>query len=161
MTRRYSAVSLGTPRFDGLAAQGLPDLLTVEEAAALLRIGRNQAYDLTRQWRTTNGQSGLPVVEFGPHTLRVPRHALEQLVGAELTGPLPAGRRLRVVPGESGPSPTAEAPRLGPAGDDEATDPTAGAVRANITPFRRPRRSATSDQLSLFEPPDPRTPQRP
>ena len=79
--RWYSVFSLGTSRIDGLTAEGLPDLLTVEEAAALLRIGRNQAYDLTRQWRATNGKSGLPVVEFGRHTLRVPRHALEQLIG--------------------------------------------------------------------------------
>ena len=67
-----------------MAAGGLPDLLTVEEAAVLLRIGRNKAYSLARQWRATNGRCGLPVVEFG-HTLRVPRHALEQMLGVKFT----------------------------------------------------------------------------
>jgi hypothetical protein len=75
---------LKTLRIDEVAAGGLPDLLTVEEAAVLLRIGRNKAYDLTRQWRATNGRCGLPVVEFG-HTLRVPRHALERMLGVEFT----------------------------------------------------------------------------
>src|SRR5437763_15454072 len=67
-----------------MAAGGLPDLLTVEEAAVLRRIGRNKAYGLARQWRATNGRCGLPVVEFG-HTLRVPRHALEQMLGVKFT----------------------------------------------------------------------------
>jgi hypothetical protein len=63
----------------------LPDLLTVEEAARLIRVGRTKAYAMAREWRDTGGRSGLPVVDFG-HVLRVPRHALEQLVGAELNG---------------------------------------------------------------------------
>ena len=40
---------------------------------------------MTQEWRATGGRSGLPVVDFG-HVLRVPRHALEQLIGAPLTG---------------------------------------------------------------------------
>ena len=31
-----------------------PDFLTLEEAAAILRIGRNQAYELARVWRANN-----------------------------------------------------------------------------------------------------------
>ena len=62
---------------------GLPDLLTVEEAARLIRVGRTKAYAMAQEWRTTNGRSGLPVVDFG-HVLRVPRKALEQIIGAEL-----------------------------------------------------------------------------
>lgn len=69
----------------------LPDLLTVEEAALLLRIGRTKAYALTREWRATDGRAGLPVVDFG-HVLRVPRHALERLIGGPLTGSVPAVR---------------------------------------------------------------------
>ncbi len=51
---------------------GLPDLLTVEEAARVLRIGRTKAYAMTVEWRRTHGKTGLPVVDFG-NALRVPR----------------------------------------------------------------------------------------
>lgn len=56
----------------------LPDFLTVEEAARVLRIGRTAAYALARTWRDTNGRDGLPVVTFG-RVLRVPRAALERM----------------------------------------------------------------------------------
>lgn len=54
-------------------------VLTVEEAAKVLRIGREAAYDLARQWRVTGGREGLPVVRFG-RSLRVPRAALLRLL---------------------------------------------------------------------------------
>jgi hypothetical protein len=38
---------------------------------------------MAREWRETDGRSGLPVIDLG-HVLRVPRHALEEMVGAEL-----------------------------------------------------------------------------
>ncbi|HSH62219.1 MAG TPA: helix-turn-helix domain-containing protein [Acidimicrobiales bacterium] len=63
--------------------QGPPALYTVEEAARLMRVGRTKAYAMTREWRATGGASGLPVVDFG-NVLRVPRHALEQILGVEL-----------------------------------------------------------------------------
>jgi hypothetical protein len=56
----------------------------VEEAGLLLRIGRTKAYAMAREWRATAGRSGLPVVDLG-HVLRVPRKALEALIGVELT----------------------------------------------------------------------------
>ena len=56
-----------------------PQTLTVEEAANVLRIGRTAAYALAREWRATNGASGLPVLELG-RTLRVPRAALEAML---------------------------------------------------------------------------------
>lgn len=59
----------------------LPPVLTVEEAAAVLRIGRAAAYDLARRFRATGGREGLPVVSFG-RTLRVPRAALLRLLDA-------------------------------------------------------------------------------
>lgn len=37
----------------------LPEMLTVEEAAAVLRIGRSAAYQLARRWRETGGREGL------------------------------------------------------------------------------------------------------
>jgi len=61
-----------------------PQTLTIEEAAKVLRIGRTAAYALAREWRATNGRSGLPVLELG-RTLRVPRRALQ----AMLSGGLP------------------------------------------------------------------------
>jgi hypothetical protein len=63
-----------------------PQTLTVEEAAKVLRIGRTAAYALAREWRSTNGASGLPVLELG-RTLRVPRHALQLMLAGH---PLPA-----------------------------------------------------------------------
>lgn len=67
-----------------------PQTLTVEEAARILRIGRTAAYALAREWRATNGRSGLPVLELG-RTLRVPRHALElMLTSSPSSGEAPA-----------------------------------------------------------------------
>ncbi|MGH9249584.1 MAG: helix-turn-helix domain-containing protein [Acidimicrobiales bacterium] len=57
----------------------LPDVLTVEEAAGVLRIGRGAAFELARQWRESGGRLGLPVVTLG-RSLRVPRDALRQLL---------------------------------------------------------------------------------
>lgn len=62
----------------------LPPLLTIEEAASLLRIGRTKAYAMASEWRQTGGASGLPVIDLG-HVLRVPLRALEELAGAELS----------------------------------------------------------------------------
>lgn len=138
-------------------AGGLPDLLTVEEAAVLLRIGRNKAYDLTRQWRATNGRCGLPVVEFG-HTLRVPRHALERMLGVEFTA-------WPVAPASESPSPMgdlkpASDPHDGGRREGDSTTPAEGAGRvgtgaSNVTPIRRRRAHGPSDQLSLFHPASP------
>ncbi len=55
------------------------EVLTVEEAATILRISRNAAYALTREWRATGGRSGLPCIALG-RSLRVPRSALLQLL---------------------------------------------------------------------------------
>jgi hypothetical protein len=65
-----------------------PDLLTIEEAARVLRIGRTSAYALARRYLRSNGAEGLPVLRVG-HQLRVPRLALEALVGGPITWPIP------------------------------------------------------------------------
>jgi hypothetical protein len=57
----------------------LPEVLTVEEAAGILRISRNSAYILARRWRDTDGREGLPVIELG-RNLRVPRAGLNRLL---------------------------------------------------------------------------------
>ncbi|HVA10151.1 MAG TPA: helix-turn-helix domain-containing protein [Acidimicrobiales bacterium] len=59
--------------------EDLPLVLTVEEAAAVLRIGRSAAYDQARIFRATNGAEGLLVI-CGGRNLRVPRAALERLL---------------------------------------------------------------------------------
>ena len=63
----------------------LPTVLTIEEAAAVLRIGRTSAYELARQWRATDGRVGLPVVRLG-RQLRVPRTALVRLLELDDAG---------------------------------------------------------------------------
>ena len=54
-------------------------LLTVEEAAGVLRIGRSLAYRMTREYLVSGGTAGLPVIRVGA-CLRVPRWALVELV---------------------------------------------------------------------------------
>ena len=58
-----------------------PDLLTIEEAARVLRIGRTKAYAMGQEYRTTNARSGMKVIEVGGQ-LRVPRAWLEDKLGA-------------------------------------------------------------------------------
>jgi len=60
----------------------VPDLLTVEEAALVLRIGRTKAYALTQAWRDSGGEFGIPVIEIGG--LRVPKARLEEIIGAPI-----------------------------------------------------------------------------
>ena len=55
-------------------------LLTVEEAARPMRIGRSKAYALAREYLVSGGASGLPVIVFGPGCFRVPRWALLELI---------------------------------------------------------------------------------
>jgi hypothetical protein len=138
-----------------MAAGGLPDLLTVEEAAVLCRIGRNKAYSLARQWRATNGRCGLPVVEFG-HSLRVPRHALEQMLGVTFTAwpapPEPEGAIAFPAEGSPGGNDTAN-PTSAESPDGASDGKVAGA--SNVTPIRRRRVHGASDQLDLFPPAGP------
>lgn len=70
-------------RFD-ITTQELPDFLTVEEAAAILRIGRTAAYEQTRRYEDSDGQEGIPVIRVG-RLMRVPRTALERWSGGPLS----------------------------------------------------------------------------
>lgn len=54
-------------------------LLTIEEAACILRVGRSLAYDLARQYEATGGTTGLPNIRLSTGCLRVPRWALIEL----------------------------------------------------------------------------------
>lgn len=57
----------------------MPLLLKVDEAAAVLRISRSKAYEMTTVYAATNGTTGLPCLRIGD-CLRVPRFALLTLV---------------------------------------------------------------------------------
>ena len=64
--------------FDG-SLEGLPAMLTVEEAARVLRIGRSLAYQLATRYLDSGGTDGLPVLRLGG-VLRVPGFALRELI---------------------------------------------------------------------------------
>ena len=57
----------------------LPDMLTGEEMAKAFRLGRSQAYELTKCYRLTGGKEGIPVLQLG-RRLRVPKEALRKLI---------------------------------------------------------------------------------
>lgn len=57
----------------------LPFLLTVEEAARVLRVGRSLAYDQTTLYFKSGGVQGIPVIRLGG-VLRVPKAALHELM---------------------------------------------------------------------------------
>lgn len=70
----------GTTRPD--AAIPVVTLLTVGEAARILRVSRSSAYELAAEYLNSGGLSGMPVIRIGG-SLRVPRWALLELA---LTG---------------------------------------------------------------------------
>lgn len=138
--------------------EGLPDLLTIEEAAQVLRVGRTKAYAMAQEWRATGGQSGLPVVDFG-HVLRVPLCQLEAIVGGPLTAwqtPLAVtdvAPRCEVAttadaPPAHGPAPSTPELEPGPAVDAGAEPDTDDSLARSP---RRPqrRRTVAPDQPSL------------
>ena len=47
----------------------LPDMLRVEEAAAVLRISRSSAYDEVALYQRTGGREGLPSIRVGSRSL--------------------------------------------------------------------------------------------
>jgi excisionase family DNA binding protein len=57
-------------------------MLTVPEAAQVLRISRSAAYKLAQEWEATNGHRGLPVVRLGSRML-VRRADLAAIVGVD------------------------------------------------------------------------------
>jgi hypothetical protein len=65
---------------DDIVESAPPELLTVEEASKVMRIGRQLAYDLANDYLAPGGTQGLPVIRFGVKCLRVPRWALIELV---------------------------------------------------------------------------------
>ena len=62
----------------------LPDMLSVEEAAKVLRISRSRAYEEAAIFQRTNG-AGLPSIRIG-RSLRVPKRALIAWIDQKLGG---------------------------------------------------------------------------
>lgn len=63
--------------------QPVPPLMTIAEAGEVLRLGRTTMYDMAREYRLTNGQSGLPVRVIRGK-LRVPREEFEETFGVRI-----------------------------------------------------------------------------
>ena len=66
----------------GASLGHLPLMLTVAEAATVLRISRSAAYKLAQEWEATKGRRGIPVVRFGSRML-VRRADLAAIVGVD------------------------------------------------------------------------------
>ena len=77
-----------------------PDCLTVEEAAAVLRISRTTAYAQVNEYLDSGGASGVPAIRVA-RQIRVPRAALEDQLRAPITWPIP-----KSVAGQRGAGPT-------------------------------------------------------
>jgi excisionase family DNA binding protein len=57
----------------------LPIMLTVKDAASVLRIGRSKAYEMTTLYASSGGTQGLPCLRLGD-VLRIPKAALHEFV---------------------------------------------------------------------------------
>jgi hypothetical protein len=69
------------------AVADLPLMLTVEQARAVLGIGRSLAYGEVRRYLATDGREGIRAVRIGS-VIRIPRAGLVDLM---LAAPAPAG----------------------------------------------------------------------
>ena len=67
----------------------LPLMLTVNDAARVLRIGRSKAYEMAATYTSSGGTQGLPVIRLGD-LLRIPKVALHEFVTT--------GRLVQLIP---------------------------------------------------------------
>jgi hypothetical protein len=56
---------------DHRSLDDLPDVLTIPEAARLMRVSSGVAYGMARRYRQTDGREGLPVFMAGERMMRV------------------------------------------------------------------------------------------
>lgn len=77
-----------------MASEGIPDFLTVDEAARILRAGRTNAYLQAKLWRDSGGKEGLPNRKIG-NLDRVPTALFEQHYGIKVTGIPPRSERTK------------------------------------------------------------------
>jgi excisionase family DNA binding protein len=80
---RGPAVDVREPDDPVESLRGLPLMLTISEAASVLRISRTSAYKLADEWRRSKGASGIPTVKLGSRVL-VRRADLARIVGEQL-----------------------------------------------------------------------------
>ena len=85
-----------------------PDFLTVEQAAAVIGIGRTCAYQLARR-AADLGEGTFPAVRFGKQ-LRVPRRKLEDLTGGPITIPAHPNADSTTPHEQHAPTPTTDHP---------------------------------------------------
>jgi len=88
-------------------------MLTVEEAADILRIGRTAAYAMANRWIDTGGEDGIPARHVG-RLIRVPTAQFEAFYGIRITwrrGSLaPTRPDAALGPEPAGPVPPSPAP---------------------------------------------------
>ena len=109
---------------------GLPEMLTVPEAARVLRIGRTLAYQLASRY-LAGEPDGLPAIRLGG-CLRVPRWALEDLTHDRhvvADGELQAAVAAAVGPTAHGRRQPADDPALGL---QSPSNPHAGAPQLSL-----------------------------
>jgi hypothetical protein len=120
--------------------------VSVEEAADLVGIGRTKAYDMTREWRATGGESGLPVIDCR-NALRVPLYPLAEMLGVEVTHLLALLREATTADGALEPARVPErAPEPPP-----ALEPVPASTAKPTRSRRKP--AIPGNQLDLFEHP--------
>lgn len=61
----------------------LPDVLTIPEAARLMRVSSGVAYGMARRYRQTNGREGLPFFMAGERMMRVAKLDLIRYMAGE------------------------------------------------------------------------------
>ena len=80
MTTDETSIVRSKPTVALNSLTGLPLMLTVGEAAAVLRISKTSAYKLADEWRASHGATGLPTVRLGSRVM-VRRVDLAAIVG--------------------------------------------------------------------------------
>jgi excisionase family DNA binding protein len=66
-----------------MSLDGMPEMLRVEEAAKVLRIGRSAAYEAVAVFQATGGAEGIPAIRIG-RSVRVPKRALLRWIDGQL-----------------------------------------------------------------------------
>jgi excisionase family DNA binding protein len=66
-----------------MSLDDMPEMLRVEEAAKVLRIGRSAAYEAVAVFQATGGAEGIPAIRIG-RSVRVPKRALLRWIDGQL-----------------------------------------------------------------------------
>lgn len=93
----------------------LPMMLTVIDAARVLRIGRSKAYELTSLYASSGGTQGLPCLRLGD-LLRIPKSALYEFATT--------GRIVQLIPQRDANATPHATPSRKPARKSMASDRT-------------------------------------